>query len=217
MGAWDKVMRFLGFGPEEDELEEAAAQEEPLRRALGAGGRTAPRAAGLAPGPGPAPGGSAAANVVPIGAAQPKAAPAPFKVLVVEPQRFDDVQAIADQLKGRRPIILNLAGLEKDMAQKILVFLQGSIYALGGETAKIAPGIFFFAPPGVDVASFGQGWRGTAAGGAYDEVEIAELLAGASRLPLGNERVAHSPPERPARPAEERKEARSRADWDWRR
>lgn len=221
VGAWDKMMRFLGFGPDEDELEEEAAaaaeaQEEPLRRALGAGsGSRSSRPVGVAANPGLSSAG--AANVVPIGAAQSKQPQAPFKVLVVEPQKFEDVQAIADQLKNRRPIILNLEGLDKDVAQKVLVFLQGAIYALNGETAKIATGIFFFAPPGVDVTSFGQGFRGTAAGGAYDEAEIAEILAGASRLPLGNDRPTYNIPERTARPADDKKDVRSRPDWDWRR
>ncbi len=219
MGAWDKVMRFLGFGPEGDMYEEdeealEETQQEPLRRALGAGAANRSSAGRSTAGTGVT--ASSTANVVPLGSASPKHAQMPFKVLVVEPQRFDDVQAVVDQLKNRRPIILNLEGLDKDVAQKILVFLQGAIYALNGETAKIANGIFFFAPPGTDVATFGHGFRSAAAGGTYSEAEVTEILAEAPRLRLGNERSSYSIPERSTRAAAE-KDVKGRIDWDWRR
>lgn len=188
-GAWDRMLCFLGFGPDEEELEEefeeAAAMPGPVRggrevagRRSGRAGLGAERAAGMA-------GAGGGTNVVPLPAGgTPRQ---PFKVLLVEPRSFDDVQSIVDQLKARRPIILNLEGLEKEVAHRILNFLHGAIYALGGETQKIATGIFFFAPPGVDVASFSRGLGEAASGGAYDPASVDELLSGAARFPLPGE------------------------------
>ncbi|MFO7173073.1 MAG: cell division protein SepF [Bacillota bacterium] len=184
-GAWDKMLRFLGFGPDEEEYEECGTEE------MGVGepfplGREAPRR-GLRPlrnerTASPLPAGPA--NVVPLhSAGTPRQ---PFKVLLVEPRSFDDVQPIVDQLKARRPIILNLEGLDREVAHRILNFLHGAIYALGGETQKIASGIFFFAPPGVDLASFHRGLD-AASGSAYDPTSLKSLLASATRLPLSGE------------------------------
>jgi len=74
------------------------------------------------------------------------------KVVVVEPRSFEEVQSIADHLKSRRPIILNLEVTDKEQAQRVLNFLSGCIYALGGEMQRISNGIFFFAPSNVDIA-----------------------------------------------------------------
>lgn len=216
-------MRFLGFGPEDEEVEEEAAaladaQEEPLRRALGAGGRASARPAAPAVAPQPAAPAPERGNVVPLGAAASRQT---FKVLVVEPRSFDDVPAIADQLKNRRPVILNLEGLDKAVAQKILDFLNGAIYALGGETQKVASSIFFYAPPGVDIANVGRGLG--MGGGAYDPAELAAALASAPRLTLPGDRGAQpgatpAAGQAPARSAPERERGdRSRVEWDWRR
>ncbi len=75
-----------------------------------------------------------------------------LKVVVVEPKSFEEVQTIADHLKNRRPIILNLETTEREHAQRILNFLSGAIYALNGDMQRISNGIFFFAPGNVDVS-----------------------------------------------------------------
>jgi cell division inhibitor SepF len=162
-GIFAKLADYLGFGPEEDEYQddpagqEAAAEEEwqseikrPTERK----------------------------NVVSITAVPPKQAP--FKVLVVEPRSFEEVQTIVDQMRARRPIILNLEALDKDLAQKILNFLNGAIYALGGETQRVAQGIFFFAPQGVDISTMGRGLTGQAIGGGSVDLPpgVLERLAG---------------------------------------
>jgi len=76
----------------------------------------------------------------------------PVRVIVSEPTSFDEVQAIADQLKGRRPVIVNLESMDKDPAQRLLHFLSGTIYALDGQMQRISTSIFLFAPPNVEVA-----------------------------------------------------------------
>jgi cell division inhibitor SepF len=166
-GLWAKLVDYLGFGPEEEEWQEeeevaaesAAAEEEwpaDIKRS------------------------TERKNVVPITAVPPKQAP--FKVLVVEPRSFEEVQTIVDQMRARRPIILNLESLDKDLAQKILNFLNGAIYALGGETQRVAQGIFFFAPQGVDISTMGRGLTGQAIGGGSVDLptEVLERLTGAA-------------------------------------
>lgn len=165
-GLWNKLVDYLGFGPEEDEYEEEVAeeiaaapvwQEEPKRVTPMERGRD---------------------RVVPITAVPQKQAA--VRVMVVEPRSFEEVQTIVDQMKSRRPVILNLESLDKDLAQKILNFLNGAIYALGGETQRVAAGIFFYAPPGIDVSTMGRGLTGTAIGGGAVDLPpgVLEKLTG---------------------------------------
>lgn len=76
----------------------------------------------------------------------------PVRVVVSEPASFDEVQSVADQLKSRRPVIVNLEGMDKEAAQQLLHFLYGTIYALDGTMQRISTSIFLFAPPNVEVA-----------------------------------------------------------------
>lgn len=165
-GWWDRFLRFVGFGPDDDgedvEVAATAEEREEERRPV----RTRPAAQGP--------------NVVNLASrhGQGPGAAQPFKVLVVEPRQFEDVQGIVDQLRGRRPVILNLEQVDKETAQRILNFLNGAIYALGGDTQKVSSGIFFFAPQGVDVANLGRGLSGAAIGGAsYDPADLADALS----------------------------------------
>lgn len=75
-----------------------------------------------------------------------------MRVVVCEPVSFDEVQGIADQLKARRPVVLNLEGMDKDLAQKILNFLSGCTYTLDGQMQRVGTGIFLLTPPNVEVA-----------------------------------------------------------------
>lgn len=74
-----------------------------------------------------------------------------FKVVVVQPEKFEDAQIISDHLKDMKPIVVNLENLEKDCSQRIIDFLGGSVYALDGNIQKVATGIYLIAPNNVDV------------------------------------------------------------------
>ncbi|HEY8348108.1 MAG TPA: cell division protein SepF [Symbiobacteriaceae bacterium] len=158
---WSRLLDYLGFGPEEDEYEddvEEAAEDNWQTEIKRPADRRAP--------------------VVPI-TAVPQKQPT-LKVLVVEPRSFEEVQTIVDQMRSRRPVILNLESLDKELAQKILNFLNGAIYALGGETQRVSGGIFFFAPQGVDISTMGRGLTGTAIGGGAVDIPpgVLEKLTG---------------------------------------
>ncbi|RCX16820.1 cell division inhibitor SepF [Anaerobacterium chartisolvens] len=74
-----------------------------------------------------------------------------FKVVIMQPENFDDAQDICDHLKNKKPVVVNLEQVEKECAQRIIDFLSGSIYALDGTIQKVAAGIFVIAPNNVDV------------------------------------------------------------------
>ncbi len=76
---------------------------------------------------------------------------ASMKMIVYHPVCYDDAQNIVDNLKNRRPVIVNMEELEGGCAQRVLDFLLGSIYALNGTVNKISRGIFLVAPHDVDV------------------------------------------------------------------
>lgn len=75
-----------------------------------------------------------------------------MKVVIFEPNAYDEVQNIVDNLKNRKPVIVNLETLESDVARKIFEFLNGAIYALDGSIQKVSSDIFILAPNNVEIA-----------------------------------------------------------------
>ena len=74
-----------------------------------------------------------------------------LKMIVVEPQGFEECPKLVDNLKAKKPVVINLENLETDIARKIFDFLSGATYALNGNVQKIANNIFVFAPANVDI------------------------------------------------------------------
>ncbi len=75
------------------------------------------------------------------------------RVVVVEPRSFDEVQGITDNLKNRRPVIVNLEQAEPELAKRVVDFVSGATYALNGNQQKVGSGIFLFVPNNMDIAS----------------------------------------------------------------
>lgn len=73
------------------------------------------------------------------------------KVVVYQPLSFDDTQNIIDNLRDRKPIVVNLDSLEPDLAQRVLDFMSGAVYSLDGTIQKVSRGIFILAPSNVDI------------------------------------------------------------------
>lgn len=80
-----------------------------------------------------------------------------FKMVVVEPTGFDDCPRLVDNLKAKKPVIINLENLETDVARKIFDFLSGATYALNGNVQKVSNNIFVFVPENVDLAYTADG------------------------------------------------------------
>jgi cell division inhibitor SepF len=86
-------------------------------------------------------------NVVNLASSQKQ-----LKVMVVEPLSFDDAQHISDYLKNRKPVVVNFESTDKDVAKRMIDFISGTTYALGGTIKKIGNNIFLCAPNNVDVS-----------------------------------------------------------------
>jgi cell division inhibitor SepF len=148
---WDRMLAWLGFEAEELEDEEPALAAVSLAAGGGAAGRLdgrqrrALRAArgGFAEEAAPARPNVRAATVTRISAALPG-------LVVVAPRRFEEAQEAADHLKAGQPVILHLEGMDRELAQRLINFLAGSVYALGGEMHRVGA-VVIFAPAGVDV------------------------------------------------------------------
>jgi len=74
------------------------------------------------------------------------------KVIVVEPVSFEEAQGIAEHLKARKSVILNLERTDINLSQRLVDFISGTTYALGGNMQKVGNGIFLFVPNNVDIS-----------------------------------------------------------------
>lgn len=75
-----------------------------------------------------------------------------MEVVVIQPLAYDEAQIICDHIKAKRPVVLNLEKMEKNVAQRIMDFVSGSCYTLNGNLQRITNNIFIIAPENVDVA-----------------------------------------------------------------
>ena len=86
------------------------------------------------------------------------------RVVLNEPRSYDEAQEIADQLRSRRTVIVNLQRVRQDQAIRIVDFLSGTVYALNGMISKVGPNIFICTPDTVEI-------QGTITEILNDEVE----------------------------------------------
>jgi cell division inhibitor SepF len=75
-----------------------------------------------------------------------------MKVVVCEPDSFDEVQMLADHLKNRKQVILNFENTPKDLSQRILDFVSGTTYALDGNSQQLGQHVFIFTPSNVEIS-----------------------------------------------------------------
>ena len=73
------------------------------------------------------------------------------KMILLEPRAYSESQQIADHLKKRNTVVVNMKRVTPDQAKRIVDFLSGTVYALGGDLQKIGGGIFLCTPKNVDV------------------------------------------------------------------
>lgn len=74
------------------------------------------------------------------------------KVILVEPRVYAEAQDISDHLKNKRAVVVNLQRIERDQGVRIVDFLSGTVYALGGDIQRIGTDIFLCVPDNVEVA-----------------------------------------------------------------
>lgn len=74
------------------------------------------------------------------------------KVVLIEPRVYAEAQDIADQLKNRRAVVVNLQRIERDQGKRIIDFLSGTVYAISGDIQRIGTDIFLCTPDNVEVS-----------------------------------------------------------------
>lgn len=128
MGVMNKVMNFLGLQDEEDldRDRQHAVDEDEMEPVV----QEVRRNRG---------------NVVSIHSQKN------VRVVLSEPRSYEEAQEIADQLRNRRPVVVNLQRVRKDQAVRIIDFLSGTVYALSGSIAKLGPSIFMCTPDSVEI------------------------------------------------------------------
>ncbi len=127
----EKFLRFIGFEDEPNEREES----DPV---ASTGTKTEAR--------------SRRGKVVSL-----HGAPERLRIVVVEPTTFADAKRVADHLKERKPVLLNLENNDAVLAQRLIDFLSGATYAGEGETRKVGQGMFLFVPSHVDISGLDRG------------------------------------------------------------
>jgi cell division inhibitor SepF len=75
----------------------------------------------------------------------------PSKMILIEPRSYDEAQEIADHLRSRRAVVVNLQRVRQDLAIRIVDFLSGTVYALNGGISKIGANIFLCTPDTVEI------------------------------------------------------------------
>lgn len=73
------------------------------------------------------------------------------KMILLEPRAYSEAQQIADHLKKRNTVVVNLKRVTADQAKRIMDFLSGTIYAIKGNIQKIGSGIFLCTPNNINV------------------------------------------------------------------
>jgi cell division inhibitor SepF len=73
------------------------------------------------------------------------------KMILAEPRVYAEAQDIAENLKNKRAVVVNLQRIEKDQGLRIIDFLSGTVYALGGDIQRIGTDIFLCVPDTVEV------------------------------------------------------------------
>ena len=86
------------------------------------------------------------------------------KMILLEPRAYSEAQQIADHLKKRNTVVVNLKRVTSEQAKRIVDFLSGTIYAIGGGMQKIGGGIFLCTPNNVNIQ-----------GKITDETEVKDI------------------------------------------
>ena len=140
MGLWDNIKNIMAI-PEEDEFDEEIneSEEDTLKKKsyddddFAAKKESAPKIFQGAR--------SKTINYTPN----------QMQVVLVKPDRFEDVTSIADHLNEKKTVVLNLEVANRDVSRRIIDFLSGVAYANHGNMRKVANSTFIIVPTSVDV------------------------------------------------------------------
>lgn len=128
-----QMMEFVGFADEEDENEEEFMEVEDKEKEHES--RRSERNLALVK----------KGKVVNINTT------AQLQVVVMTPESFDEARDIADFLKTKKPVVINLENIDREISRRIVDFLSGAVYALDGNIQKVSAGIFLVTPYNVSI------------------------------------------------------------------
>ncbi len=128
MGVMNKLMNFLGLHEEEELTERQQIEDSAYEAETNSQDQRKTRG-----------------NVVSIHSQKNT------KVVLSEPRSYEETQEVADHLRARRPVIVNLHRVRSDQGVRIVDFLSGTVYALNGNIVKIGTNIFFCTPESVEI------------------------------------------------------------------
>ncbi len=94
-------------------------------------------------------------NVVPFSDASRRSSGGGSSVAVFAPRSFADVTEIADALRSRQVVIVNVQGADRNLLQRVVDFTSGVAYTIDGRIQKLAEAIYLIVPAGVNVNSAG--------------------------------------------------------------
>jgi cell division inhibitor SepF len=80
------------------------------------------------------------------------------EIILKWPRCFDDAEGIADYLKARRVVVINIRHLDEATARRVLDFLSGVIYAIQGQLEEAGSGVYVLSPENVVIAVDTEGW-----------------------------------------------------------
>jgi cell division inhibitor SepF len=72
-------------------------------------------------------------------------------VVLIKPERFETAAEIADHLRAKRPVLINLETTPKEVTRRLVDFLSGVAYAIDGKVKKVAANTYIITPPNVDL------------------------------------------------------------------
>lgn len=75
-----------------------------------------------------------------------------MEVCVIKPTSVEEAREITETLLANRTVVLNLEGIDVDIAQRIIDFTSGSCFAISGNLQKISHYIFIITPASVDIS-----------------------------------------------------------------
>ena len=97
-------------------------------------------------------GSSGSSKVTPMRAVPGKKSKASMEVCVIKPASVDDSREISETLLAGRTVILNLEGMDVEVAQRVIDFVSGATFALGGNLQRVSNYIFLLTPANVDIS-----------------------------------------------------------------
>ncbi|MDD6214967.1 MAG: cell division protein SepF [Firmicutes bacterium] len=74
------------------------------------------------------------------------------QIVVIKPKCFNNSTEAADQIKQRRPVILDVGSLDPEEARRVVDFIAGTVYGVNGDIQKVSGGIFIATPASYDIA-----------------------------------------------------------------